>query len=139
MYRWQTLTLARVEALLTNVGSAALGSGIKTFLYRLEQSHFPEPLVSRGSQSGLSVTLSWSVDDRQLHVTVDEAGKVSCWQYNRNEAPTDDRPADVNVDVTAPDSIAQIRALKEWLLFGYTLGPAAVAGGWSPTAKATPA
>ena len=83
MYRWQTLTLARIEANTATFGTTTEQiQAAKRLLLEIGIHYFPEPHIGyaappagyHGGKHDLS--LIWAVDDRQMQATIDPSAMM---------------------------------------------------------------
>jgi len=123
MYRWQTLTMARVESW----GSVIEGgfnpkqiAAVKQLLWAIRLQHFTEPYVSdvRCSERprDRDVYLGWEVEDRQWQVTINPSGDYE--ECARGPGTLIDGSF-----VNAEKSGDEIRERVHWLLFGQKITP----------------
>lgn len=116
MYRWQTLTLARIEHLSGSAISAKQAAAARDLLFAIGTQHFPEPFVSfiggdRGSkQFDVTLSLMWTVDDRTWNVSIDSDG--CC--HDSGESSNEGFAGSMRWPETDP-----VRSGVHWLLFGH--------------------
>lgn len=108
MFRWQTLTLARLEVSDCPRG---LIENVKLFLLRVGLPHFMEPYVGfpPTAEGDAAATLTWEVDNRELYVTFKHPGNYSI--ERREDGENRLAPPYITAD-------AMVRADVHWLLFG---------------------
>ena len=121
MYRWQTLTMARVEHLGATITAEQKNSALFVLL-AVGTPHFPEPEVgasrrpdTEGSRPEFSVELKWLVDDRVWILSVDPSGTI----YEQTLEPEGNSAGCYDQGVKPDD----FRHRARWLLFGHDTKP----------------
>lgn len=121
MFRWQTLTLARIESERAGYPYKQLDS-IKEFMYSIAQRFFPEPEIGHPplneGENGPLVCLIWRVDDRVLLVTFHPSGKL---ELDCNDGSV---VIEHTLKIAHYDSV-RIRDVVRWLLSNQPLVPVA--------------
>lgn len=113
MFLWQTLTLARVERQLGDdlpFGKVCI-TAVRDILYHIGLQHFPAPNVDviAENNKNIAVNLIWSVDERQLLITVARDGVMFTQWENAFQIGSG--------GIDTKDS-KEIVKLSYWLLFG---------------------
>lgn len=113
MYRWQTITLARVEHNRSTFGTNDHQvAAIKRFLLDIGLQHFPEPELSYPPDK-VVMSLRWFVDDRELRVDFNPYGRVVIDRASRGE----DGSGGHCTGAITPNG-DDVHSAVRWLLFG---------------------
>lgn len=115
MYRWQTLTLARIESNLGNAYPDLL-TAARDFLLDIGLRYCPEPTVDyppRTADSKPTIWLTWKVDDRDVRAEFDSSGFVGMSHGHYDEGSMK-QPHSILANLSRHD----MHEMMAWLLNG---------------------
>lgn len=122
MYRWQTLTLAKLEANAKGFKTTvAQIQAAKKLLLDIGLQHFLEPSARYDfapSRTNSELTLVWEVDGRELRASIQPSGQIRL-----SPPPQADRRGMHGSDASITDpSDAEVQDAVQRLLFEHTGG-----------------